>query len=53
MSDQDIRHSAERTRQWSTARRLVNMVENMAETLEGAPSEHELGSHMLGSEFAS
>jgi hypothetical protein len=28
---QDIRHSAERTRQWSTARRLVSMVENMEE----------------------
>ena len=26
---QDIRHSAERTRQWSTARRLVSMVEDM------------------------
>ena len=28
-SRQDIRHSDERTRQWSTARRLVSMVENM------------------------
>jgi hypothetical protein len=28
---QDIRHSDERMRQWSTARRLVNMVEIMGQ----------------------
>ena len=32
-TDQDIRHSAERTRQWSTARRLVSMVEDMTATV--------------------
>ena len=35
---QDIRHSDERTRQWSTARRLVSMVEDMATRVgTGAP----------------
>jgi len=32
-TDQDIRHSAERTRQWSTARRRVSMVEDMPATV--------------------
>ena len=45
---QDIRHSAERTRQWSTARRLVSMVEDMTTTL-GAAIEQTLRCLMMWS----
>ncbi|GAB3773411.1 hypothetical protein GCM10027600_34740 [Nocardioides ginsengisegetis] len=42
-SRQDIRHSDERTRQWSTARRRVSMVEDMGSTL-GEPDPRTLHS---------
>jgi len=43
----DIRHSDERTRQWSTARRLVSMVESMTATLEGFAVLTKLESRMV------
>jgi len=44
----DIRHSDERTRQWSTARRLVSMVEIMTATVGRFAAAAKFASRHLG-----